>query len=132
MADLTPRATGRNSKFEAKLLKKYPPIFAPTIYEMRPCSVQDEEGNILLWYLPGAITTRRAVSRYPYFFFRWYPLFTDGIVANVGRLENSGEVASHRQGMQELACCTHLFQSRQRVAEAWKRQHGSSLVSTSS
>jgi Oxygenase domain of the 2OGFeDO superfamily len=62
VADLTPRATGQNSKFEAKLLKKYPPIFTPTRYEMHPCIVQDKDGNILLWYLPGAITMRRAVS----------------------------------------------------------------------
>lgn len=62
MADLTERATGQNIKFEGKLLKKFSPIFAPTRYEMQPCIVKDKDGNIMLWYIPGAITTQRAVS----------------------------------------------------------------------
>ena len=62
MAELTPRATGRNSNIESQLLKKYPPIFMPTRYEMSPCTVKDEEEIMLLWYLPGAFTMRRAVS----------------------------------------------------------------------
>ena len=62
VADLTERATGQNIKFEGKLLKKYPPIFTPTRYEMQPCTVKDKDGNIILWYIPSAVTSQCAVS----------------------------------------------------------------------
>jgi hypothetical protein len=62
VADLTKGATGQNLQVEAKLLKKYPPIFSPIIYQMEPCCVQDEDGNILMWYIPGALLEHRAVS----------------------------------------------------------------------
>ena len=62
VGDLTARASGQNPKVEAVLLKKYPPIFEPTIYTMQPCTVKDEDGNIILWYLPGAITMQHTMS----------------------------------------------------------------------
>ncbi|KAF8957921.1 hypothetical protein BDZ97DRAFT_1762563 [Flammula alnicola] len=62
VAELTERATGRNSKVEAKLLKKFPPIFSPTVYQMEPCIVTDMDGNILVWYIPGALTTQRSTQ----------------------------------------------------------------------
>ncbi len=72
MDDLTNRATGKNLQVEAKLLKKYPPIFSPTTYHLAPSTVQDDDGNLMLWYLPGALTIQRAVS--PVFFcFRRVP-----------------------------------------------------------
>jgi len=66
--DLTKRATGQNLPVEAKLLKKYPPIFSPTTYHLAPSTVQDEDGNLMLWYIPGALTTQRAVSSVSLFF----------------------------------------------------------------
>jgi hypothetical protein len=60
--ELSKRATGRNQRVESKLKKKYPPIFSPTAYHMEPCVVQDEVGEILLWYIPGALTPQRVVS----------------------------------------------------------------------
>jgi len=68
--DLTKRATGQNLPVEAKLLKKYPPIFSPTTYHLAPSTVQDEDGNLMLWYIPGALTTQRAVSSVSLFFCR--------------------------------------------------------------
>jgi len=72
VGDLTVRQTGQNAKVEGKLLKKYPPIFGCTRYEMQPCTVKDKEGNIMLWYLPGALTKQRSVSSL-------YPLFRRGL-----------------------------------------------------
>ena len=60
--DLTMRATGQNEKVEAKLRRKYPPIFSPDAYHMKPCIVTDKLGNLMLWYLPGALTITRYVS----------------------------------------------------------------------
>jgi hypothetical protein len=59
--DLTVRATGQNEKVEAKLREKYPPIFSPSLYYKKPCTVIDERGNLLLWYIPGALTLFRTV-----------------------------------------------------------------------
>lgn len=63
--DLSKRATGQNQGVESKLMKKYPPIFSPSAYHMEPCIVQDEDGKILLWYIPGALTPHRVVSAAP-------------------------------------------------------------------
>jgi len=62
MADLTEHATGQNAKVEGQLLKKYPPIFSLAKYKIKPCLVKDKGGNIILWYIPGAVTMQRAVS----------------------------------------------------------------------
>lgn len=60
--NLTARASGQNQEVEAKLLKKYPPIFTPTKYEMDPCVVKDDNGIIMLWYTPGLLMKHRSVS----------------------------------------------------------------------
>ena len=65
VAALTKRATGQNLQVEAKLLKKYPPIFSPIRYQMEPCTTLDEDGNIMMWYIPGALIEQRAVSPFP-------------------------------------------------------------------
>jgi len=67
VVDLTARATGQNLKVEGKLLKKYPPIFSPPIYEMKPCTVQDEDENVMLWYIPGALSKKCTVSIHAFF-----------------------------------------------------------------
>ena len=60
--ELTERATGQNERVEAKLRKKYPPIFSPNTYQMKPCTVKDKVGNLMLWYIPGCLTVPRSVS----------------------------------------------------------------------
>jgi len=62
VSDLTPSATGQNLNVEAKLMEKYPPIFEPAIYMMKTCTIKDEKGNLLLWYLPEAMTEQYTVS----------------------------------------------------------------------
>ncbi|KAF8956033.1 hypothetical protein BDZ97DRAFT_1607550, partial [Flammula alnicola] len=62
VAELTERSTGQILRVEAKLRKKFPPIYSPTVYTMDPCIVTDIEGNILLWYLPRALTAERTVQ----------------------------------------------------------------------
>lgn len=63
-SNLTPSATGQNLKVEAKLMKKFPPIFEPTRYMMKPCTILDEAGNFMLWYLPQAMTDNYSVSNF--------------------------------------------------------------------
>jgi len=67
VADLAKCATGKNLRVEAEILKKYPPISSPTTYHLSPSTVQDDDGNLMLWYIPGALTIQRAVSS-PFFF----------------------------------------------------------------
>ena len=62
VSDLTPSATGQNLNVEAKLMEKYPPIFEPAIYMMKTCTIKDEKGNLLLWYLPEAMIEQYTVS----------------------------------------------------------------------
>ena len=64
MADLTERATGQNDKVEKKLLEKYPPIFSPTIYQTKSFTVEDDDSNLMLWYIPGSLTIKRVVSSF--------------------------------------------------------------------
>jgi len=45
--DLTERATGQNEKIEAKLRKKYPPMFYADRYHTQPSTVQDEVKNFM-------------------------------------------------------------------------------------
>lgn len=63
-SNLTPSATGQNLKVEAKLMKKFPPIFEPTRYMMKPCTILDEAGNFMLWYLPQSMTDNYSVSHF--------------------------------------------------------------------
>lgn len=72
MDDLTKRATGKNLQ-----VKKYPPIFSPTTYHLAPSTVQDDDSNLMLWYIPRALTIKRAVSPVFFFFFR-HPRLTAG------------------------------------------------------
>jgi hypothetical protein len=118
VSDLTPSATGQNLNIEAKLMKKYPPIFEPTIYMMRPCIVPDKDGNILLWYLPGAMTAQYTVS----YFFQLVssaPEAHPRSVTNVGRYDTSGEITSHQQKLQKLAYFSNIFQGGKWMAETW-------------
>jgi hypothetical protein len=67
VVDLMKCAMDQNLQVEAKLLKKYPPIFSPILYQMELCSVQDEDGNIVMWYIPGALIEQQAVSFFGFF-----------------------------------------------------------------
>jgi hypothetical protein len=65
VANLTPRCTGQNKTFEEKLLKKFPPLHSDMKFTVDPSTVMDEHHNFLVWYAPGAITDKRAVSLFP-------------------------------------------------------------------
>jgi len=60
--DLSERATGQNERVEAKLRRKYPPLFSPESYHLKPCTVKDKVGNLMMWYIPGCLTVFRSVS----------------------------------------------------------------------
>jgi hypothetical protein len=51
---------GRNEKLESLMLRLFPP--GPDEKEDRPCVTVDNEGRILLWYLPGLLALKQQVS----------------------------------------------------------------------
>jgi len=52
--------TGAADDFEHFLQSKFEPLVGKTL-EIRPCTVADRHGQLLLWYLPGIFTPRRHV-----------------------------------------------------------------------
>ena len=60
---LSPRQSGRNKSVEDTLQHKYPPIYLETRLIQKACIVTDNEGNILLWYLPQAFMLNIVVSK---------------------------------------------------------------------
>ena len=55
------RCTGCQAHIEKALLVQFPPL-ARTSQEVRPCIILDNEGRILMWYLPGIISLTHQVS----------------------------------------------------------------------
>ncbi|KAF8950121.1 hypothetical protein BDZ97DRAFT_1771744 [Flammula alnicola] len=50
----------RSAKLEADLMKDFPPLTPGALQLIKtPCIVVDSEDNIVLWYLPEALTIRR-------------------------------------------------------------------------
>lgn len=62
---LTSHCTGRNEKTEQKLVERFPPIFQQMRLVDVPCSITDNKGRVLLWYMPGALLKSRQVSKAP-------------------------------------------------------------------
>lgn len=55
----------RSAKLEADLMKDFPPLTPGALQLIKtPCIVVDSEDNIVLWYLPEALTIRRHVSKH--------------------------------------------------------------------
>ena len=54
--------SGRNPRTEAELLRLFGPIDDPPKFSSEPCTILDKDGNILLWYLPRALTQSRVVG----------------------------------------------------------------------
>ncbi len=61
---LSKNPSGRNSRIEADIAERFPPLHNPTKYSSEPCTILDSEGNVLLWYLPGALRPERVVSEH--------------------------------------------------------------------
>jgi hypothetical protein len=59
---LNPRQDGMNKEMEAGLSKNYRPLFQHNRFLSEPMIIVDVHGNILVWYLPGILTTGRQAS----------------------------------------------------------------------
>jgi len=66
----SPRSTGKNEHLEAKIMKSYPPIHSPPLFQVRPCVIVDSEGYLLVWYLPSILTLKRQVGTMSIYFWR--------------------------------------------------------------
>lgn len=54
------KQSGQNAKVEAKLLKKFPPLFRPNKGLLEdPALITDKHGVGMLWYLPGLLSQTR-------------------------------------------------------------------------
>lgn len=62
ISEITVRASGLNITVEDKLRKKFHPIYSPTAFQRDPCVITDQSGNVLLWYLPRAMSLSTSVS----------------------------------------------------------------------
>ena len=87
---------GQNEHVECKLLEKYPPIFSPATYQKKPLTVQDNNGNLMLWYIPGSLTIERVVSFFPLVFFVLPRCYRGRLDANLGGPENTSKIASDK------------------------------------
>jgi len=68
-SQLTPQQNIGTDEHEADLLRRFPPLFfsseeAQVPLQDVPCTIVDSHGIIVLWYLPGALTQSRNVSRW--------------------------------------------------------------------
>lgn len=53
-----------DTEAEKVLTKRFPPIHDPPKLEITPGISTDRAGNILVWYLPGILTSDRSVGQY--------------------------------------------------------------------
>lgn len=61
---LTKQQNMQTPEKEDAILRDFPPVYPPGEEPLAdtPVMVVDNQGIIVLWYLPGALTNRRAVS----------------------------------------------------------------------
>jgi hypothetical protein len=55
------RYTGFDSDREEKLQKNFKPLKNDYYLEIRPCTITDRHGKMLLWYLPNILRPERQV-----------------------------------------------------------------------
>ena len=55
------RCTGQQAHIENALMNEFPPL-ARNYQEFKPSIILDNEGRILMWYLPGILSRTRQVS----------------------------------------------------------------------
>ncbi|KAH9474714.1 hypothetical protein JR316_0013179 [Psilocybe cubensis] len=56
-------ARGTNAEFERRVAEEFPPLVPGVIvFETEPFILCDIKGNILMWYLPGALKNRRQLK----------------------------------------------------------------------
>ncbi|KJA15668.1 hypothetical protein HYPSUDRAFT_148770, partial [Hypholoma sublateritium FD-334 SS-4] len=54
--------SGVNKAVEDALMKKFPPVYSPAVLRREPCIITDQDGNIMLWYLPRAIALSTSIQ----------------------------------------------------------------------
>jgi len=121
--DLTEQATGWNEKVEAKLRKKYLPIFSSNTYHMKPCTVQDEVGNLMLWYIPGALTATRTVSN----LFSWFPFWADSHRGQQMQIWNDMKILQKSLHMKNNCNNWRVGPTHFRVEEGWLKPGSASM-----